>query len=138
MLSAGVEFERIGFTVTLLSETYAWLAENSFSNARAPSVLSWLAAFKSKAPEKVRWYFDATAWAQDDNPTHLFRFTDAMNPIYLIKHRALCNLGHFWQECCFSHYKSAAPIKRSWLIASAASVLGPGQIKRWVPRPEIF
>jgi hypothetical protein len=138
MLYAGVEFDRSGFTVTVLSDSFARLAEQRFHRLPPLSVLTWIARFKSKSTELVRWYFDDADWVQAEFPTHLFTFADHCNSVYLVKHRLLCNLNQFLLEWNASVLMSAIQIKKSFLLASTSRLMGHDQLKRMVTDSQPF
>lgn len=139
MLYSGVEFDRTGFTVTVLSETFAWLGENRFYNTSPqPSLSAWMAQFKEKSTEPVAWHFDATDWRNPDLPTYLFDFPDAVDRLFLVNHRALCNLVQFLTESRGGLVTNTNFLKKSFLLASVRRLLSSQQIKRFLPMNEFF
>ena len=133
MLYSGVEFDRSSFKVTVLSETYARLAEKRFYISPPPAVLPWLAQFKNNSDEPVRWYFDQDDWNHDEYATNYFNFTDSLNSIFLVNHRAFSNLIQFLLEWRICQNCVTNQLPRSMLLASVSRFFCPQQLKPLTP-----
>ena len=122
MLYLGVRFMRFSFKVTAMSQGFATIDQKLFRVSQYQQVRQWLASIKSTPDEPAMWFIDENDFNNPDYPTELFRFDDEYNSLFLVNHRALCDMMQFVREICMRAKGGDTTIESEFLLASAVRV----------------
>ena len=98
MLHVGIELYAYGFTITVLSDGFAQLAQRKFPLSDCKYWKQWVNQFKNTGNETACYYFDTYDFSNPDYPGHLFESFTHDNFVYLVNHRLLCNLRQLLSE----------------------------------------
>ena len=122
MLYFGVCFIRGGFKVTALSQGFAIIDEKLYRIAQAQQFWQWVAEVRTTPDEPAHWFIDENDFDNPDYPTELFHFTNDYDSLFLVNHRALCDMLQFVQEILVLAKFSNSMLNAEFLLASAVRI----------------
>lgn len=119
MLYFGVHFCRWHLKITALSDGFAVIDVLNSSNIQAKSIHAWANALKSSPEEPTQWYIDENEYYNPDFPTEIFQFHDHTHTVFLVNHRAVCDLMQFIEEFTLVMHKVSQFPQSDFFLASA-------------------
>lgn len=133
MLYFGVHFARLQLKITALSQGFAVIDVLNLSFLQAKQVQAWANALKNCPEEPTQWFIDEHDFYQPDYPTEIFQFQDHTNTVFLVNHRALCELMQFSQELTAVVKNASALPPADFFLASAIRLFHENHCKQLTP-----
>ena len=133
MLYFGVRFARGQLKITALSQGFAVIDVLNLSFLQAKQVQAWANVLKNCPEEPTQWFIDEHDFYQPDYPTEVFQFQDQSNTVFLVNHRAVCELMQFSQELTAVVKNAAALPPADFFLASALRLFHEHHCKRLIP-----
>jgi hypothetical protein len=133
MLYFGVHFACWHLKITALSQGFAVIDAVAFPFVPAGQLRAWANALKNSPTEPAQWFIDENDFYQPDYPTEIFQFQDPTNTVFLVNHRALCELMQFSQELTAAVKNASALPPADFFLASAIRLFHANHCKRLTP-----
>ena len=138
MLYLGVELFSYAFTITALSDGFARLGQKNFRLSNSNSWQYWVNQLKVNPQEPLRWFLDAADFQNPDYPAHLFDLSGEFSTVYLVNHRALCNLRQFLYERLGTTNGRNNDLEMSFVLASANRIFTEHDLELIYPEHDDF
>jgi hypothetical protein len=119
MLYFGVHFSRWHLKITALSDGFAIIDVLDLPCMHAKKVLPWANALKNCPEEPTQWFIDENDFYNPDFPTEIFHFHDHTYTVFLVNHRALCELMQFIEEFTLVLHKASQFPQADFFLACA-------------------
>lgn len=133
MLYIGVHFFRRRLKITALSQGFAVIDVLELSCIQAKEVNPWANALKKSPEEPTQWFIDEKDFFNPEFPAENFRFSDHENTVFLVNHRALCELMQFIREFALGMYDTSMSPQTDFFLASAIRIFHKNDCKLLTP-----
>jgi len=134
MLYLGAHFFRNRIKITALSQGFAIIAEETFFLSHTKQIFQWVNSLKQKTTEKVKWFIDEADFYNPDYPIDLLQLHDEYNALFLVNHRALCNMIQFVQEIISRRIiANSTIVETDFFLASAIRIFNQRNLKYFKP-----
>jgi hypothetical protein len=136
MLYFGVGFIRSGFKVTVLSQGFATVDQKLFYVGQDELFRQWVADIKTSHEEPAMWFFDEKDFHNPEYNSEVFYFANEYDSLFLVNHRALCNIRQFGRELFALCNVYNSDIETEFVLASAMRIFHQQDLKPF--NPDLF
>jgi hypothetical protein len=133
MLYFGVHFSRRHLKITALSQSFAVIDVLDWSYMQVKEVKAWANALKNNPEEPTQWFIDEKDFFNPDFPAQSFRFSEQENTVFLVNHRALCELMQFIRQFSWLMQDTSQSPLSDFFLASAIRVFHKNDYKLLTP-----